>query len=83
MKATYYAIREFNQASQKVGDIIDEGIVEDCYSNIYPGQTTDYPDLPHECELRHFKHPDYMLEMCEFELTRDHVRMYRKSGDLI
>jgi hypothetical protein len=83
MTATYYAIVEFNKSSQKKGEIVLEGIVRNSEDTIYPQQETGIEDLPYECELHHFESKGYIIETCNFVITRDIVKQYRTSGDKI
>lgn len=83
MQATYYAIVEFNQQSQTKGEIVLEGIVRNSEDTIYPSQETGIVDLPYECELHHFKAEGYIIETCNFIITRDIVKQNRTSGDRI
>ena len=83
MTATYYAIYEFNEASQRRGEIVDEGILGNSEDTIYPGQTTGIKELPSEIELHHFKANGYRIETCNFVITRDIVKQFRTSGDRI
>lgn len=75
MKATYYRIKEYNRSTQKEGNIVLEGIIRDSEDTIYPGQEFIPEDgemeLPYECEAHHFKHPNYILEMWEIEISRE------------
>ena len=83
MIATYYAIVEFNESSQKRGEIVLEGIVRNSEDIIYPQQETGIEELPHECELHHFEADNYIIETCNFVITRDIVKQYRITGDKI
>lgn len=83
MIATYYAIFEFNESSQRRGDIVDEGILSHNEDVIYPGQTTGIKELPSECELHHFKAEGYRIETCNFSITRNTVRAFRLNGDTL
>ena len=83
MIATYYAIVEFNKSSQKRGEIVLEGIVRDSEDTIYPQQETGIDELPYECELHHFKANGYIIETCNFVITRNIIKQYRTTGDKI
>lgn len=83
MIATYYAIVEFNEISQRKGEIVLEGIVRDSEDIIYPQQETGIEELPYECELHHFKAKGYVIETCNFVLTREEVKKNRTTGDKI
>ena len=83
MIATYYAIIEFNESSQRKGEIVLEGIVRNSEDTIYPQQETGIEELPYECELHHFKANGYIIETCNFIITRDIVKQYRINGDEI
>jgi len=60
MTATYYAIVEFNESSQRRGEIVLEGIVRNSEDTIHPQQETGISDLPYECELQRFKAKGYI-----------------------
>lgn len=83
MNAAYYAIYEYNESSQRKGDIVDEGIIRDSEDTIYPQQNTGITDLPYECEAHHFKAEGYRIETCNFVITRDIVKQYRTTGNRI
>lgn len=55
MTALVYQIVE-----DSTGDIIEEGIVQDLYSNIYPGQTSD-DRLPYETVVYEFEVEGFTL----------------------
>ena len=77
MKATYYAIYEYNETSQRRGEIVDDGIIRDSEDNIYPQQNTGIKELPYECEAHHFRANGYRIETFDFSITRDCVKANR------
>ncbi len=81
MVATYYAIVEFNEPSQMRGEIVLEGIVKDSEDTIYPRQETGIKELPFECELHKFKAEGYIIEYCNFVMTREMVKQNRTTGN--
>lgn len=83
MIAAYYAIYEYNETSQRRGEIVDEGIIRDSEDTIYPQQNTGIKELPYECEVHHFKAIGYRVETCNFVVTRDFVKQFRTTGDKI
>jgi|GEM_PF-5872658 len=89
MTATYYAIYEFNELTQKRGEIVLDGIVSDSESTICPRQETGIEHLPFECELHKFwSDKDYLgntyrIETCNFTITREVVKQFRTTGDKI
>lgn len=83
MIAEYYAIYEYNEASQTRGEIVDDGIIKDSEDIIYPQQNTGIKELPYECEAHHFKADGYRIETCSFTTTRDYVKQHRITGDKI
>lgn len=83
MIAIYYAIYEYNESSQRRGEIVEEGIVSNSEETICPRQTTGIEELPFECELHHFKANGYRIEICNFTITREFVIKNRTNGDKI
>lgn len=62
-----------------------EGIVRNTEDNIYPAQEEPYllnefPDLPFECELHHFKVKGLSVLVVPFEIEFDEIiRHHRKN----
>lgn len=74
MRAYYYKIIEYTEASCMKGAIVDEGIIRNSEDTIYPRQNTGIKELPYECECHHFNIPNYRLEGWEISLTRQDVQ---------
>jgi hypothetical protein len=54
-------------------EVLFEGIVAEVYDVIYPAQENrrvqeEFPDLPSECEIRHFNVKGLKLDMREFSI---------------
>lgn len=77
MKAYYYEIAEFNEASQRKGYIVSDGIITDSEATIYPAQDTGNNELPYECEAHHFRAEGYKLEGFYFDIPFDVIEYYR------
>jgi len=73
MDAYYYQIVEFNELSQREGEIVDEGIIRSSEDTIYPGQNANNSDLPYECEAHHFKAVGYRLNLYSFSISREEI----------
>ena len=77
MKGIYFKIIEFNEASQREGGIVMDGIVRDVYDCIYPVTETGIEELPYEIELRHFNANGYKLIHNEFDISYDDMDKFR------
>lgn len=77
MKAYYYEIVEFNEVSQRKGDIISNGIITDSEATIYPAQNTGNNELPYECEAHHFRVKGYRLNGFYFDIPFEVLDSYR------
>lgn len=77
MEAYYYKIIEFNEASQREGEIVADGIVRDVYDCIYPKTNTGIDKLPYEVEVRHFKVDGYKLIGFNIDIPREIVAQFK------
>ena len=83
MKATYYAIYEFNEISKTRGEIVDEGIIRDSEDRIYPQQNSGVEELPYECEACKFHAEGYKIEFIEFNVSLDYIKTNRINGRVL
>lgn len=79
MNAIAFKIVEFNEASQREGEIVMTGIVRDVYDNIYPQTETGIDEMPYEVEIRHFKVNGYKLTYFEFDISYEDSEKFRIS----
>lgn len=74
MLATYYAIIDESDNS-----IVLDGIVAHPEDTIFPQYETGIEELPHECELHHFKAVGYKKEVWNFSVNRETLIKYRTT----
>ena len=79
MDAIAFKIVEFNEASQREGEIVMTGIVRDVYDNIYPQTETGIDEMPYEVEIRHFEVSGYKLTYFKFDISYEDSEKFRIS----
>lgn len=77
MKATAYQIIRLSDE-----EVLDEGIVSDSESTIYPAQNEPYlveefPDMPYECELHHFQVTGCAIRTVQFDITWEQANEHK------
>lgn len=72
MEAYYYCIRK-NDTKK----VVDEGIIENDESIIYPNKTSGIKDLPDECECYNFFKEGYTITGFYFDIPYKEIIKYK------